>query len=704
MKKLLVIIGSIIIAFVLMLSISAILIYHYGPEIALRKACEWSKAELQIELNFETIDLNKFESLTIKNFSFKNQNTEAKIDLISVDFILDYNKRFIDLKKIVIQQPHFKQILTLKSTGVKTEKETLTENKLWTLPEFVKIGPIYINQLSGTIQNQNPKDPFHLNIDKLNMEITVFSSSNSLKINSKFELENMLSIIQRLPLGEQTIQLNPTKLNIIFDIFKHESEVWNLNLKSAQLKSSFRYYLKNPKGLVQSNNVKLESEISTFLTSKKITDFKLYEIQKAKWNFDFSGEDIVNTIKNKYSIYANNNLNFLFKTSGELQKSTSLNFNLPYNWDASFDLKSGPFSINRKKSYFKLISKWNNSQGSIKIQSFPEKVFHIDAQAKLSKKQNELIGFFDIFLPQSLAKNLFSIDLNGKLSAPFQILALPVTNKMMNIQFNSTVNLKNVNYISPKLNVSGITGQIPITEKIIIDQSKLSPSSGVYFQDLYTQNPFERVDYSRIDPLIGVSKTLSIEKIIWNKKMLGPFQSNIILDQNFFSVHNFIIGINKGTASGEFFFDLNPNNTRLGFLGRGTNLDINDILPDIYLKNISTSLPMNSRIGLLLDIKKKILNGRLDITKINNHQLLAFLNLIDPNYLDQKMNQIRSWLEYGYPTDIHLNFHEGKMDLDMNLSVLNVKKQQIIKGISIQSFIDKALEPSKGNKGDNNVK
>jgi len=76
-------------------------------------------------------------------------------------------------------------------------------------------------------------------------------------------------------------------------------------------------------------------------------------------------------------------------------------------------------------------------------------------------------------------------------------------------------------------------------------------------------------------------------------------------------------------------------------------------------------------------------------------QLTTFINLVDPHYLDEKMNKVRSWLEVGYPTQINLGFHEGTMDMALDIMAFGINKHQNVNGISIQSFINKALEPKK---------
>jgi hypothetical protein len=99
---------------------------------------------------------------------------------------------------------------------------------------------------------------------------------------------------------------------------------------------------------------------------------------------------------------------------------------------------------------------------------------------------------------------------------------------------------------------------------------------------------------------------------------------------------------------------------------------------------------VSMRSGFVLGLNHATIDGRVDITEIGGPQLVAMINVLDPNYEDEKMNKVRGLLDIGYPTSVGLKFAEGYMDMDIGLDILGLKQMENIHEIPIASMVSTA--------------
>ena len=98
---------------------------------------------------------------------------------------------------------------------------------------------------------------------------------------------------------------------------------------------------------------------------------------------------------------------------------------------------------------------------------------------------------------------------------------------------------------------------------------------------------------------------------------------------------------------------------------------------------------VSARTGFVLNINRGVLDGRVDVTEVGGPQLVAFINVLDPMYEDEKMNKVRSLLGLGYPTAVAMTFRDGYMNMDVGLSVLGVNQKQSLHEIPLSSLLSK---------------
>lgn len=253
------------------------------------------------------------------------------------------------------------------------------------------------------------------------------------------------------------------------------------------------------------------------------------------------------------------------------------------------------------------------------------------------------------------------------------------------VSLSGEVGLENVSWSGADWSVEAVSGKIPFLEKLVWNGTKIR------FDHLLKQNPFERVDFERVRPLLSGSEPLRIESLRWEDRSYGPFVGFFSLRQNLLSAHQFNFDVGLGRVYGEMFFDAHPGELQFGLLSRLTGLRINEFLPSRFLKRLPRdSGAIGGRSGLVFSLNRSSVDGRLDITEIGGPQLSAMVNIVDPDFEDEKMNRVRKLLEVGYPTSVGLSFSKGYMNMDIVLSLLGVVTRESVREIPVTSLLSKA--------------
>ena len=276
---------------------------------------------------------------------------------------------------------------------------------------------------------------------------------------------------------------------------------------------------------------------------------------------------------------------------------------------------------------------------------------------------------------------IHSQKIRGRVSIPLVITAL----RAQQISIVGELGLENVSWQKADLSASGINGNIPFSEKLQWN------GTNVRFSSLVTQNPFERVEFDRVRPLLLGSPRLRIEKVGWFEKSFGPMVGFFSLDQNMIFAHQFDMDLVNGKMYGEMFINFYPQTMQYGLLARMTGLDLGEILPKKFLNRVPTgSKTLSGRAGFVLNFNRNTLDGRVDVTEIGGSQLITAINIVDPLYADEKMNKMRRLLEVGYPTAVEVSFADGYMDMDLGLTVFGVSSRQSVHGVRISGALQKA--------------
>jgi hypothetical protein len=247
--------------------------------------------------------------------------------------------------------------------------------------------------------------------------------------------------------------------------------------------------------------------------------------------------------------------------------------------------------------------------------------------------------------------------------------------------------LTNGSWANRDIALSGISGRVPLQYQLVRD------GRGIRFAYLTTQNPFERVDYERLRPLLARAEQIRIGEVRFSDRRYGPVVGVFSMRQNLLLAHTFDVSFgSSGSLGGEFFADVNPDNLRVGLLSRLTALNLTEVLPSRSLVRVPTGRhTVSGRCGIVVDVRSGVASGRFDITEIGATQLVTLINAMDPSFENEKLNLARTALSLGYPTFVSARFERGYMDLAIDLRVVGTHQHFDVRGVPLSTFLASAF-------------
>lgn len=280
-----------------------------------------------------------------------------------------------------------------------------------------------------------------------------------------------------------------------------------------------------------------------------------------------------------------------------------------------------------------------------------------DATGKLKTRDFETRGTLSIHVPDDFPK-MGGQRLRGQIDVPWTLSVVGGRE----LDLDGAVNIKNLAASSAQGGVSDVSGAIPLSERLVWDGKR------VHFAHLITQNPFERVDFERVRPLLEGADQVRVGEIRWEEKTYGPMVGYFSVHQNMIQAQKVDVSLGSGKIYGEMFLDAYPANLQCGMLSRITGLNLAEIIPQKYLVKIpSGDKAISARTGIVMDLNKRTVDGRIDITEIGAAPLMMMINVMDPQYQDDKMNRMRSALSLGSPSFVGISMQKGYMDMDARI-------------------------------------
>ncbi|GLR65178.1 hypothetical protein [Marinospirillum insulare] len=349
---------------------------------------------------------------------------------------------------------------------------------------------------------------------------------------------------------------------------------------------------------------------------------------------------------------APDSVNWLFST--QAKQLTWLEETPPLELSQLLPLKSqGSLSFNSASETLTL------HQFSLELKEWFKQELTGEVQlANLDKPSLQIQGKTQLSPTSQLIPNL-DLTTSGSLTAPWQLLL----NEGEQLSLQAQLAFNNFSLALNDLKLESLEGAIEINEEL-----KLSPDAKLSFFYLLKPEAFERVDFNQIEPYLAGNQGFSFKKLQVGDLAVGPLQARFKVRQNLIELPQFSLQLLAGNLAGRFYLDTTPKAWRLGLLSRISQLDLRLLLPK---RATSDYAPISARTALEFDFNRRLLAGRIDITDITRSQLLQLLELVDPNYLDPQINNVRSALRLAHPQWISVVMQNGLMDLTFGLSLFS---------------------------------
>ncbi|QEP42860.1 hypothetical protein D5085_06805 [Ectothiorhodospiraceae bacterium BW-2] len=297
----------------------------------------------------------------------------------------------------------------------------------------------------------------------------------------------------------------------------------------------------------------------------------------------------------------------------------------------------------------------------------------LEGSAKLDGSRAVVNGETSVRLRPELIKDPLTLSGNGSLSLPWQ-----VTLADNQLSLEGTLHFNRLSLQSSALALENLNGAIAITEEL-----RLSDDGGVQFGYLLNPDPFQRVDFERIEPYLDSGEAVQLDTLSLGELTLGPLQTTMTVEQNLLRLQQFNLKLLGGHVAGQLYLDAAPGSWSIGLLSRITQVDLRQLLKT----GEREAAPISARTALEFNLAQRLLEGRVDISDITRTQLLQLLDVIDPNHEDSQIGQIRSALGLAHPQWVAIEMERGLLNLTVAISLLS--KPLTVRGLPLSPIIQR---------------
>lgn len=297
--------------------------------------------------------------------------------------------------------------------------------------------------------------------------------------------------------------------------------------------------------------------------------------------------------------------------------------------------------------------------------------------ASLDGQQLQLAGELD-FNPRAAMLTAPAVAGSGTFHWPWRV-TLSGGNRL---GLESTLNFNDFSLSSQNFRLRKLNGQINLAEELI-----LTPDGQARFVYRVNADPFQRVDFDRIQPYLDERVTLRLEGLQAGEYRLGPLLANLSLEQNLLRLSRFDLDLFGGHLAAGLYLDASPGAWGLGVIGRLSQVDLRQLLPPDSALRQTEYAPISARAALDFDLAQLLLEGRVDITDISRVQLLQILDVIDPAHEDNQLAQLRSALRLSHPQRVTIVMRHSLMDMAVKLAGLGAPVR--VRGLPLSSLLQR---------------
>lgn len=296
----------------------------------------------------------------------------------------------------------------------------------------------------------------------------------------------------------------------------------------------------------------------------------------------------------------------------------------------------------------------------------------------LNIENSRFSGELDIKLPPAFRYGIRSedkVEFGGRIRADWQA----TQKSLKSLRLRGTLNLDDFTARHSLGAIEKVKGTVPFEQMLETPDLK-----SLRWSYLISDNPFKRVDTSKFTPLTADDSLFTVERISVLDRGFGPLRARVSLKQNMLNVDKLDADLFEGVLAGQAYVDIQPSNFTTGVQGRITKLNTSLLSKS---KKPPPPAPLSARLSLMLDLSRSLIEGRADVTEIGKNQLLAFIDVLDPNGADALLNKARLGLGVGYPRYVGLMMQSGF--LDMNVALGGVVEQNVeIKNLPLSPIVN----------------
>ncbi|MBI3535574.1 MAG: hypothetical protein HY072_08850 [Deltaproteobacteria bacterium] len=670
-----------------------------GSNILLSKAKAYLEDSMNTHVEYSRGRIDPFSTVHFENFKLTRNNKNEQVEIIAKEIDIHYSVSFFS-RKVVIERILVDHPTVFYSRVEPVEAKTSQPQKSWeflVLPVQVSVKQFEIKSMDLDLNKESALSTLKSKIRDLNLRFGFEIVPSSLTSAGEFSLSDTSSVVMISKKHLDSVR------DSVFETFLSASAKWSTSVHPQEKKWILGFEgvakllnMKYGKWELQSR-MQVEGQSTDFLSGTGTSTLT----QNQLFSEPITINHKVNLKSEKIELEMTANLPSLevkkvakFQDTQILATVRSPNVFAAKDLDFSLKIKQGLITFAKefvRRSYTLKNGLNLTMGGTIRDRArfnldefsadFNNSLVRLSAEAtgKVKEKEFQTKGQLTLDIPKDFP-SIAGTAIRGRIEFPWTLSII----QGRLLAFRGDIDVFNLDWSKENLHVTGISGKIPVSEKLLWDGKKIK------FEHLIIQNPFERVDYERLRPLINGAARIRFEEIGFENMTYGPFVGFFSVDQNVISAHQFDFTLGStGRTYGEMYFDLYPANLQMGFLARLTEVNLKEVMPKKYLTKIpQEEKNLSGRLGIVLNLNKGSIDGRMDITEIGRGQLLALINVLDPKYQNDKMNMARSKLGLAYPTFVTMVFQNGYMDMSVQLSLADLNAQ--IRGIPISTWISSA--------------
>ncbi len=229
---------------------------------------------------------------------------------------------------------------------------------------------------------------------------------------------------------------------------------------------------------------------------------------------------------------------------------------------------------------------------------------------------------------------------------------------------------------SPRLEVSGLDGELLITQELLLDERGLTRLGGGG-----RAAPL-RLRFAEALPLLSEASYFHLDSLRLGDHRLGPLAGNLQIDRNLLALDQLEASAFDGTLRGQLLLDLAGARSQALLRLDATGLRASD------------GARFDGAVALQAHAEEERLDGRVEITSLGRQHLFDLLGALDPGGSDPSLGRLRGLFKLVHPRRLTLRMADGLGNLQLELGGLGrLVHIEEIRGLSLGPLWRRYLAP-----------